>query len=290
MLLGVSKTGVMRVDPKTKEVLDSWDYRIIRNWAYTAKTFLLVRDGSGWQGARLGGGTVDRAVQLCGMCRRCTVCVVSYCMFGNSIVSLFYTPPHYRPLTGRTTPFKPIRASGLILWSSSTSTLLCTSRYRHRHTHVHAHMHGAHLFHNSTPHLHLQTPLNPSSIPPPPLDSSSTPCTLLPTHLPPTLPHLPSTPLYVPPALPTLPAPIGAYAHSRQWLWAGEIPCTANEEEGGRPHPGHTFSGWCQCNLRWSVWLHDWLSRYSLGEWAPRHLELVHLLYVHCFVRRLCSA
>ena len=55
MLLGVSKTGVMRVDPKTKEVLDSWDYRIIRNWAYTAKTFLLVRDDSGWQGARLGG-------------------------------------------------------------------------------------------------------------------------------------------------------------------------------------------------------------------------------------------
>ena len=94
MLLGVSKTGVMRVDPKTKEVLDSWDYRIIRNWAYTAKTFLLVRDdlrrvarSSAW------GGTVDRAVQLCGMCRRCTVCVVSYCMFGNSIVSSFYTPP-----------------------------------------------------------------------------------------------------------------------------------------------------------------------------------------------------
>ena len=116
MLLGVSKTGVMRVDPRTKEVLDSWDYRIIRNWAYTAKTFLLVRDDLGWQGARLGaGGTVDRAVQLCGMCRRCTVCVVSYCMFGNSIVSLFYAPPHYRPLTGRTTPFKPIRASGLIL-------------------------------------------------------------------------------------------------------------------------------------------------------------------------------
>lgn len=56
MLLGVSKTGVMRVDPKTKEVLDSWDYRIIRNWAYTPKTFLLVRDDSGWQGAWLGGG------------------------------------------------------------------------------------------------------------------------------------------------------------------------------------------------------------------------------------------
>ena len=49
MLLGVSRTGVVRVDPKTKEVLDSWDYRIIRNWAYTAKTFLLVSDSSGWQ-------------------------------------------------------------------------------------------------------------------------------------------------------------------------------------------------------------------------------------------------
>lgn len=64
MLLGVSKTGVMRVDPKTKEVLDSWDYRIIRNWAYTAKTFLLVRDDSGWQGARLGG----QGVLLTGQC------------------------------------------------------------------------------------------------------------------------------------------------------------------------------------------------------------------------------
>ena len=92
MLLGVSKTGVMRVDPKTKEVLDSWDYRIIRNWAYTAKTFLLVRDDSGWQGVRLGGEcTVDRAVQFCGMCKRCTVCVVLLCMWKFNCVLILYT-------------------------------------------------------------------------------------------------------------------------------------------------------------------------------------------------------
>lgn len=62
MLLGVSRTGVIRVDPKTKEVLDSWDYRIIRNWAYTAKTFLLVRGSSGWQGTHIVCVTVGSAV------------------------------------------------------------------------------------------------------------------------------------------------------------------------------------------------------------------------------------
>lgn len=64
MLLGVSKTGVMRVDPKTKEVLDSWDYRIIRNWAYTSKTFLLVRAEAHGKGR--GCGVCDS----CGMHRR----------------------------------------------------------------------------------------------------------------------------------------------------------------------------------------------------------------------------
>jgi hypothetical protein len=44
MLLGVCKTGVMRVDPKSKEVLDFWEYRIVKNWAYTTNTFLLAFD------------------------------------------------------------------------------------------------------------------------------------------------------------------------------------------------------------------------------------------------------
>ena len=32
----------MRVDPKNKEVLDLWDYQVLRNWAYSRKTFVLV--------------------------------------------------------------------------------------------------------------------------------------------------------------------------------------------------------------------------------------------------------
>ena len=40
---GVGPHGIMRVDPKTKEVLDHWDYQVLRNWAYSRKTFVLVR-------------------------------------------------------------------------------------------------------------------------------------------------------------------------------------------------------------------------------------------------------
>ena len=43
ILLGVGPHGIMRVDPKTKEVLGSWDYQVLRNWAYSRKTFVLVR-------------------------------------------------------------------------------------------------------------------------------------------------------------------------------------------------------------------------------------------------------
>ena len=42
IVLGVGPYGIMRVDPKTKEVLDSWDYQVLRNWAYSRKTFVLV--------------------------------------------------------------------------------------------------------------------------------------------------------------------------------------------------------------------------------------------------------
>ena len=42
VVLGVGPYGIMRVDPKNKEVLDSWDYQVLRNWAYSRKTFVLV--------------------------------------------------------------------------------------------------------------------------------------------------------------------------------------------------------------------------------------------------------
>jgi hypothetical protein len=42
IVLGVGPYGIMRVDPKTKEVLDSWDYQVLRNWAYSRKTFVLA--------------------------------------------------------------------------------------------------------------------------------------------------------------------------------------------------------------------------------------------------------
>ena len=31
-----------RVDYKTKEQLDLWDYQVLKNWAYSRKTFVLV--------------------------------------------------------------------------------------------------------------------------------------------------------------------------------------------------------------------------------------------------------
>ena len=45
IILGVGSQGIMRVDPKTKEVLDHWDFQVLRNWAYSRKTFVLVGVG-----------------------------------------------------------------------------------------------------------------------------------------------------------------------------------------------------------------------------------------------------
>ena len=42
VLIGVSKKGISRVDYKTKEQLDLWDYQVLKNWAYSRKTFVLV--------------------------------------------------------------------------------------------------------------------------------------------------------------------------------------------------------------------------------------------------------
>jgi hypothetical protein len=39
---GVGPQGVLQVDQKTKEVLDTWSYYVLRNWAYSKRTFVLV--------------------------------------------------------------------------------------------------------------------------------------------------------------------------------------------------------------------------------------------------------
>ena len=41
-LLGISRDSVMRVDEKTKEVLKTWPFTVIRSWAATSLTFTLV--------------------------------------------------------------------------------------------------------------------------------------------------------------------------------------------------------------------------------------------------------
>lgn len=45
----------MRVDPKTKEVLDMWEFQVLKNWAYSRRTFVLVSVGEG-RGNRGSGG------------------------------------------------------------------------------------------------------------------------------------------------------------------------------------------------------------------------------------------
>lgn len=42
-LLGVNKECVMRMDEKTKEVLQEWPLEQVRRWAASPKTFTLVR-------------------------------------------------------------------------------------------------------------------------------------------------------------------------------------------------------------------------------------------------------
>ena len=37
----------MRVCPKSKEVLDFWEYQVLKNWAYSRRTFVVVGCGCG---------------------------------------------------------------------------------------------------------------------------------------------------------------------------------------------------------------------------------------------------
>lgn len=41
-LLGITKESVMRVDEKTKEVIQEWNLTNIRRWAASPKSFTLV--------------------------------------------------------------------------------------------------------------------------------------------------------------------------------------------------------------------------------------------------------
>ena len=41
LLLGISKSSIVRMDIETKEILDSWRYGQLRRWAFTNKTFTL---------------------------------------------------------------------------------------------------------------------------------------------------------------------------------------------------------------------------------------------------------
>lgn len=43
-LLGITKECVMRVDEKTKEVIQEWSLTNIKRWAASPKSFTLVRD------------------------------------------------------------------------------------------------------------------------------------------------------------------------------------------------------------------------------------------------------
>lgn len=42
MLFGIGPAGILRMDLKTKEVLGFWHYNVLKNWAYSKRTFVLV--------------------------------------------------------------------------------------------------------------------------------------------------------------------------------------------------------------------------------------------------------
>lgn len=45
-LLGITKDSVMRVDEKTKEVLQEWPLTTVKRWAASPKSFTLVWTGN----------------------------------------------------------------------------------------------------------------------------------------------------------------------------------------------------------------------------------------------------
>lgn len=49
-LLGITKDSVMRVDEKTKEVLQEWPLTTVKRWAASPKSFTLVGTGRGQRG------------------------------------------------------------------------------------------------------------------------------------------------------------------------------------------------------------------------------------------------
>lgn len=49
-LLGITKDSVMRVDEKTKEVLQEWPLTTVKRWAASPKSFTLVWAAGGHEG------------------------------------------------------------------------------------------------------------------------------------------------------------------------------------------------------------------------------------------------
>lgn len=46
-LLGITKESVMRVDERTKDVVQEWPLTTVKRWAASPKSFTLVRQTSG---------------------------------------------------------------------------------------------------------------------------------------------------------------------------------------------------------------------------------------------------
>lgn len=57
-LLGITKDSVMRVDEKTKEVLQEWPLTTVKRWAASPKSFTLVRTVRGQRGGQHGLGLI----------------------------------------------------------------------------------------------------------------------------------------------------------------------------------------------------------------------------------------
>lgn len=64
-LLGITKDSVMRVDEKTKEVLQEWPLTTVKRWAASPKSFTLVGTVRGPRGGQhgLGGDIVGQEKQ-----------------------------------------------------------------------------------------------------------------------------------------------------------------------------------------------------------------------------------
>lgn len=63
-LLGITKESVMRVDEKTKEVIQEWSLTNIKRWAASPKSFTLVRTSTGAPCLLCTGAPVGQMISL----------------------------------------------------------------------------------------------------------------------------------------------------------------------------------------------------------------------------------